>query len=123
LKELATEVNKLLVADGLEDGAILGPVQNKLQFEKVKDLLADIESKNLRLAAGSTRPSTAGKGYFITPTVVDNPPEDSRIVVEEPFGTLPCSGTRKVDFSHGTFRPGIPSFEMERRGRSSTARQ
>ncbi|UPL02789.1 hypothetical protein LCI18_013723 [Fusarium solani-melongenae] len=88
LRELATEVSKLPVADGLQDGAVLGPVQNKLQFEKVNDLLADIEAKKLRLATGSTRPSTVGKGYFITPTVVDNPPEDSRIVVEEPFGPV-----------------------------------
>jgi acyl-CoA reductase-like NAD-dependent aldehyde dehydrogenase len=30
------------------------------------------------------------KGYFIEPAIIDNPPEDSRIVVEEPFGpTVP----------------------------------
>jgi acyl-CoA reductase-like NAD-dependent aldehyde dehydrogenase len=28
------------------------------------------------------------KGYFITPSIIDNPPEDSRIVVEEPFGPI-----------------------------------
>jgi acyl-CoA reductase-like NAD-dependent aldehyde dehydrogenase len=27
-------------------------------------------------------------GYFITPSIIDNPPEDSRIVVEEPFGPI-----------------------------------
>lgn len=27
-------------------------------------------------------------GYFIEPAVIDNPPEDSRIVVEEPFGPI-----------------------------------
>lgn len=27
-------------------------------------------------------------GYFIEPTIIDNPPEDSRIVVEEPFGPI-----------------------------------
>ena len=27
-------------------------------------------------------------GYFITPSIIDNPPEDSRIVVEEPFGPV-----------------------------------
>ncbi|KAI3584033.1 Aldehyde/histidinol dehydrogenase [Fusarium oxysporum f. sp. albedinis] len=37
--------------------------------------------------------ATGGKidpspGYFITPTVIDRPPEDSRIVVEEPFGPI-----------------------------------
>lgn len=28
------------------------------------------------------------KGYFIEPAIIDNPPEDSRIVVEEPFGPI-----------------------------------
>lgn len=27
-------------------------------------------------------------GFFITPTIIDQPPEDSRIVVEEPFGPI-----------------------------------
>ncbi|RSL82441.1 hypothetical protein CEP51_005175 [Fusarium floridanum] len=88
LKELVAEVEKLSVGDGLDSGAALGPVQNHLQFERVKELLADIQSQNLNLATGSTGASTAGKGYFITPTVVDNPPDDSRIVIEEPFGPV-----------------------------------
>jgi acyl-CoA reductase-like NAD-dependent aldehyde dehydrogenase len=36
--------------------------------------------------AGSAMES--GNGYFITPSIIDNPPEDSRIVVEEPFGPI-----------------------------------
>lgn len=28
------------------------------------------------------------KGYFVEPCIIDNPPEDSRIVVEEPFGPI-----------------------------------
>lgn len=28
------------------------------------------------------------KGYFITPAIIDNPPDDSRIVTEEPFGPI-----------------------------------
>lgn len=65
---------------------MLGPVQNQMQFERVKELLKDIEETKLKVAAGSTAPASNGKGYFITPTMVDNPPDNSRIVVEEPFG-------------------------------------
>jgi acyl-CoA reductase-like NAD-dependent aldehyde dehydrogenase len=32
--------------------------------------------------------SNTSKGYFITPTIIDNPPETSRIVTEEPFGPI-----------------------------------
>ncbi|RGP69708.1 aldehyde dehydrogenase [Fusarium sporotrichioides] len=88
VKELAAAVNSFTVGDGLDSNTALGPVQNHLQFDRVKNLLADIESQGYKLAAGSTSASTAGKGYFITPTIVENPPDDSRIVVEEPFGPV-----------------------------------
>ncbi|WKT41310.1 Aldehyde dehydrogenase, N-terminal [Fusarium oxysporum f. sp. vasinfectum] len=88
LETLASTVNSLPVGDGLESTTVMGPVQNHLQFDRVKSLLADIQSHGLKLAAGSTSPSDAGKGYFITPTVVNNPPDASRIVVEEPFGPV-----------------------------------
>lgn len=86
METLASTVKSLPVGDGLESTTVMGPVQNHLQFDRVKSLLADIQSHGLKLVAGSTSPSDAGKGYFITPTVVDNPPDASRIVVEEPFG-------------------------------------
>lgn len=31
---------------------------------------------------------SAGKGFFIQPTIIDNPPEESRIVQDEPFGPI-----------------------------------
>lgn len=83
---MANVVNSFPVGDGQKEGTMLGPVQNQMQFERVKDLLKDIEEQKHKLAAGSTAPASNGKGYFITPTMVDNPPDNSRIVVEEPFG-------------------------------------
>ncbi|ENH67835.1 Putative aldehyde dehydrogenase [Fusarium oxysporum f. sp. cubense race 1] len=88
LETLASTVKSLPVGDGLESTTVMDPVQNHLQFDGVKSLLADIQSHGLKLAAGSTSPSDAAKGYFITPTVIDNPPDASRIVVEEPFGSV-----------------------------------
>ncbi|UZP40315.1 hypothetical protein NXS19_008131 [Fusarium pseudograminearum] len=74
VKELAAAVNSFTVGDGMDEKTALGPVQNQMQFDRVKNLLADIESNGYKLAAGSTSASTAGKGYFITPTIVENPP-------------------------------------------------
>ncbi|EQB57078.1 aldehyde dehydrogenase [Colletotrichum gloeosporioides Cg-14] len=88
LAEMANVVNSFPVGDGQQEGTMLGPVQNQMQFERVKDLLKDIEEQKHKLAAGSTAPASNGKGYFITPTMVDNPPDNSRIVVEEPFGPV-----------------------------------
>ena len=57
------------------------------RFDKVKDMYAQIEKQNWKTAlAGQVGESR--NGYFITPAIIDNPPEDSRIVVEEPFGPI-----------------------------------
>lgn len=70
----------------------LGPVQNKMQFEKVKGFFTDIETSKWTVAVGGATNGQQAKqtseGYFINPTVIDRPPEDSRIVVEEPFGPI-----------------------------------
>jgi acyl-CoA reductase-like NAD-dependent aldehyde dehydrogenase len=55
-----------------------------MQFERVKGFFADIEKEGMSIAVGGKNPG--GTGYFITPTIIDRPPEDSRLVVEEPFG-------------------------------------
>ena len=63
---------------------MIGPVQNKPQFEKVKTFLEDVKKQGWAVALrGGVK---EGKGLFVTPTIVDNPPEDSTIVQEEQFG-------------------------------------
>ncbi|CAK7234639.1 hypothetical protein SCUCBS95973_009002 [Sporothrix curviconia] len=86
-------VKTLKLGDGLAgDDVMLGPVTNELQFAKVKDLLADITAQGQTIAVGSadvaSADAAAGKGFFIAPAIVDNPPDTSRIVVEEPFGPV-----------------------------------
>ncbi|MDM0066830.1 aldehyde dehydrogenase family protein [Variovorax sp. J31P207] len=71
---------------GDKEGMELGPVQNRRQFERLLDLLEDCKQRDMRLLCGGERP--AGPGFFIPVTLVDNPPEDSRIVKEEPFGPI-----------------------------------
>lgn len=77
---------------GSEDteGAFFPPVQNSMQFEKVKDMFAQIEKEGWKPATGGEVEAEAGekKGYYFKPTIIDNPPEQSRIVQEEPFGPI-----------------------------------
>ena len=57
------------------------------RFELVKDMYSEIEKCGWKVALeGKVR--TTSQGYFIEPAIIDNPPEDSRIVVEEPFGPI-----------------------------------
>ena len=81
---LVDAVNEFTVGNGLLSDTSHGPLQNTMQYERVKTFFDDIESQGWKVAVGGEiEPSS---GYFITPTVIDRPPEDSRIVVEEPFG-------------------------------------
>ena len=69
-----------------ESGVELGPVQNKAQFERLKGMLADCKAQGLKIIAGGEVPNKPG--FFFPVTLVDNPPETSRIVQEEPFGPI-----------------------------------
>ncbi|KAI4619333.1 uncharacterized protein J4E87_007583 [Alternaria ethzedia] len=73
---------------GTEEGVVVGPLQNKMQFDKVQNMYAQIPLQNWKPALAGTITPTPQTGYYITPTIIDNPPEDSRIVQEEPFGPI-----------------------------------
>lgn len=75
------------VGDGLDPDVGLGPVQNKMQFDKLKTFLHDIKANGQKIAFGGDIDETQS-GYFFPITVVDNPPEDSKIVQEEQFGPI-----------------------------------
>ncbi|KAI0904868.1 aldehyde dehydrogenase-like protein [Ustulina deusta] len=80
-------IEKISLEQGEQPGSI-GPVSNAPQYERVKDLLADIKANQLTIATGDTEPLDTRSGFFLSPTLVDNPPDNSRIVVEEPFGPV-----------------------------------
>jgi acyl-CoA reductase-like NAD-dependent aldehyde dehydrogenase len=68
-------------------GSLLGPVQNKMQYERVKGFFDDTRNKGYKIAVGADTVEKSN-GYFVTPTIIDNPPNDSRIIQEEPFGPI-----------------------------------
>lgn len=74
------------VGDGSHQGTDLGPIQNRMQFDKLKDLLDDANAQGLKFLAGGQVPD--GTGFYVPITIVDNPPEDSRVVREEAFGPV-----------------------------------
>lgn len=93
---LVQYATKIKVGNGLEQGTDMGPIQNRVQFERVKDLISDAKSKGLNFLVGGEVPDSSG--YFVPVTIVDNPPEDSRVVQEEAFGpVLPLLKFDSVD--------------------------
>lgn len=86
-----------VMGDGMDPATDLGPVQNRMQFGKLKSLLDDIRERGYRVPIGGTIDESR-PGNFVPVTVVDDPPEDSRIVQEEPFGpVLPIISFDDVD--------------------------
>ncbi|KAJ8118556.1 hypothetical protein ONZ43_g3970 [Nemania bipapillata] len=73
---------------GIEVDSFLGPLSTKAQYDHVKGLLEDIKHAGLTIATAGTESPLHLKGYFLDATIVENPPEDSRIVVEEQFGPI-----------------------------------
>jgi acyl-CoA reductase-like NAD-dependent aldehyde dehydrogenase len=67
------------------DTTILGPVQNAMRYRHVKDIFADSQKNGYKFSLGSGT-IVEEKGFIIQPAVIDNPPEDSRVVREEAFG-------------------------------------
>ncbi|KAB8068760.1 Aldehyde/histidinol dehydrogenase [Aspergillus leporis] len=79
--------SSLKVGDGMEQDTFFGPVQNEMQYDKLKGLFSSITTEGLNPFLGGTI-NNDSKGFFITPTVIDNPPENSRVVQEEQFGPI-----------------------------------
>ncbi|ACK52327.1 Aldehyde Dehydrogenase [Methylocella silvestris BL2] len=84
--ELVAYAKTVKVGDGSLQGTDLGPIQNRMQFEKLKNLLADAKTNGLRFLLGGD--VTDAKGFFVPVTIIDNPPENSRVVAEEAFGPI-----------------------------------
>jgi acyl-CoA reductase-like NAD-dependent aldehyde dehydrogenase len=87
LNELVAFIKTQKVGDGANPNTALGPIQNLPQYEKVIEYFDDCREHGYRFAVGGQIDREA-RGWFVPVTLVDNPPEDSRIVREEPFGPI-----------------------------------
>lgn len=84
-EEIARIANEAITDDGSKQGTQVGPIQNKMQFDKVCELLEDAAEKGTVLSGGKPLDRD---GYFIPPTIVRDLPEDARLVQEEQFGPV-----------------------------------
>ena len=74
------------IGDGSQQGTQLGPINNRAQYERVRAIIADSREQGHDILVGGG--DIEGAGFFIPVTIIDNPPEDSRIVREEQFGPV-----------------------------------
>ncbi|MGH8240234.1 MAG: aldehyde dehydrogenase family protein, partial [Steroidobacteraceae bacterium] len=83
---LAEDARRWKVGDGLDPATRLGPIQNRMQYDKVVSLIEDTKRAGATVLAGGEVPQTPG--YFVNPTLVTDVDENSRIVREEQFGPI-----------------------------------
>jgi acyl-CoA reductase-like NAD-dependent aldehyde dehydrogenase len=78
---LVAFASKIPVGDGRDENAILGPIQNRMQFEKLSKLVADASKRGRVLLGGAP-----GDGLFFPPTLIAGLKNGDPLVDEEQFG-------------------------------------
>lgn len=92
--KIAEIANKQVLGDGMQADVTFGPVQNKVQYEKVKAMISAALAQGAQ--AITLNQSLPEQGYFIAPTVLTHVQEGMAVVDDEQFGpVLPI-----LKFSH-----------------------
>ncbi len=74
------------VGNGLDESSMMGPLQNRMQFDKVNALVEDAKAHGARILCGGS--PTGGQGNFYPLTVVADVTDGTRLVDEEQFGPV-----------------------------------
>lgn len=82
---LSKRVADAELGDGMTPGVQVGPLQNRMQYDKAKSFLESAHADGVVTVGGAAR---AGAGNFIEPTVVRDVRPDALIVVEEQFAPI-----------------------------------
>ena len=88
--EIAKEAcENVLVDDPKKEGDHIGPLFDKIQFDRVQTLInAGIDEGAKLLTGGSGRPPNFEKGWYVKPTVFADVTNNMRIAKEEIFGPV-----------------------------------
>ncbi|ALQ29895.1 MULTISPECIES: aldehyde dehydrogenase family protein [Micrococcaceae] len=81
-----TEVAKAMpMGVGLDENNVLGPLQNKAQYDIVADLVKDAVDSGATVLLGAN-PDDSAAGYFYPTTLISDIDPGNRLVTEEQFG-------------------------------------
>ncbi|MFM9978709.1 MAG: aldehyde dehydrogenase family protein [Sphingomonadaceae bacterium] len=77
------------VGDPMTEGAHIGPVVNKAQFDKIQGLIQSAIDEGARLETGGPGlPTSMNRGYYVRPTVFSGVTPAMTIAQEEVFGPV-----------------------------------
>jgi len=83
LKELA---EAMPMGNGMNEGMVMGPIQNKMQYDKVVSLVESAKKAGANIVCGGA--PKGGPGYFYPLTLVTGLKDGDRLVDEEQFGPV-----------------------------------
>ncbi|WP_285497733.1 aldehyde dehydrogenase family protein [Actinomadura sp. NBRC 104425] len=84
VEAIAARARSVRMGPGTDPGVQLGPIQNRMQFDRVSGLVREALDSGATAVAGG-RPMDRD-GYFFEPTILTRVREGMRIVDEEQFG-------------------------------------
>jgi acyl-CoA reductase-like NAD-dependent aldehyde dehydrogenase len=82
---LAARAASAVLGDGMDPATTMGPLQNRMQFDKVLEFIASARAEGGTFLTGG---DPTGAGYFIRPAIVTDLPGTARLVQEEQFGPV-----------------------------------
>lgn len=95
MSALGTLASQMPIGDGTDENVLIGPLQNKMQYDKVRDLIADARAGRCDIREFGETPN---EGYFLPLTLVGDIEDGQRLVDEEQFGpALPIIRYRDLD--------------------------
>ncbi|KAL2160176.1 hypothetical protein VTH06DRAFT_1832 [Thermothelomyces fergusii] len=68
--------------------SVFGPLDNKTQYDVVRGFIEDCRRRGYDVVTGGQTDGVRPRGFWLPPTIVSRPPEDSRLVQEEQFGPI-----------------------------------
>ncbi|MCW3837620.1 aldehyde dehydrogenase family protein [Sphingomonas canadensis] len=84
---MAEKVRAIRIGPGDDPASTMGPIQNRMQFEKVAALIDAVRNTpGAEIVTGGT--VHRGGGYFIEPAIVTGLSDDSPLVRDEQFGPV-----------------------------------
>ena len=127
---LQEEAKAVKVGNPLDPQVTMGPVVNKLQFERVQDYIRiGIEEGATVRVGGVGRPDGLERGYFVKPTIFSSVTPQMRIAQEEIFGPVLAviayrTEEEAIEIANGTpYGLGAYVFSSNRERGGSVGRQ
>ena len=88
----------LTLGHGLDENTTLGPLANERSLRNCAELTEDAVRCGAKLLIGGRRSDRFKKGYYFEPTVLDDVPDNARIMQDEPFAPVaPITGFEDFD--------------------------